>query len=1670
MHRSIHRRFEVVKTLRRSRGAATFVGRDRWSDDDEDVVVRFFAANTYRTPGNLCEKLAWYRGLCHPLVGDLRHAAVTTKRDFYCVRNHYPGSALVGMPSRPIALAAQIVSACSILRSEQIIHGRIRPSNCLVDRDGSLRLVDGGLPTMVAEPPGPTGHFTAPEVVTGNLPTLDADLYSLAAVLYLIYSGRHLFQDSDPARLKEKHLHAVPVPLGEVCDVSAKLSDVISSLLDRRPEARAVAFPELVRLLPMPVQPARQAPLVGRNAQLEEALDALQTSDPGLKVLTLDGEAGSGKTRFIEEMAFRRELAGEHVLVGRSYERGNRQFEPILQIISRWLTRNGDADDWMETEGRPFAGSVGVLLPELGERTEAAEQPIALRKLATDLAGALISLSRRSSTVTIVLEDAHWVDEGTLSVLEQLWLRSGECNLRLALTFRSGQSFRNLRQFIGKDTCLMTISLQPLDRRSSIDLATRLTADASSVSWVVDNGFGNPLSLEECARYSGAASKRLPQQVGDILREKIAQLPRRDRAAAEILSLFPQPVRAGLVHQALETVPSASPQSLQRLVGTGILGEAHGRFAFRHDRIRATIYRGIPNHIKKRLHESICDLLSAEGADIASVAYHAERAGKLSEAADGYLRAAEIVHRQESYQTAAEHYSNARRLAARVSRRLEVKLEMAYARCLRSAGKDQLAKSVLTDLIASEETVDAHTKGEAYRILAYTSRESVTEAVQLYLCALEQLDTNSPDARWPLLGIAQTYALAGKVQSATESLLRVERLPVWHEESDAVALAAKGNILLSLCEYRRALKSFARGGHSDRDVLAISLNNRAVCFEHMGDLSSARRFQKESLELARRFGIVSAELQSYANLAAFSYKKGEFGVAADFFAQVDRASKAMHYHRVGDRTNLPLLNSDQAALQTELGQYARAGTLLTAAARLLRGDRSSQKAVWVALRKAELCGRIGNTAGARNAMDRVMEAELLQTDFFQVEQALITHWMKTPTADHSSLLEAALEKTHAQGTLYQRCRVLIALAEFRIERGQTGRALEHLDAADRLACKHGYRPLRARILLLRGRSASTVVAREKALTQASQIALELPLPEIGAEAAFRTAELLHDRGDPGNAKVKLAESETLITKLAEQVPLRNRNHYLKLGWRKQALTMNNMSNQLDQATQGSLSRRDRHFFKAVYEGSQSLGAVADEAEFRETFTNLVSATLTGQVTLMLNIRDQAEFYAPDDMVDDRLRRKLNRLYERHRFQPFFNDEDASQRDSAERQTTVWVPLTAHGNRFGGIFVELGARRLAESEMEFLSTVGLIGSFSLAALLWAEGRPRTDRSKPRVNGIIGSSREIVEVCRQIEVAAGNAATVLIEGESGTGKELVAKAIHSTSDRHEGPLVTVDCGAIPETLIESELFGSRKGSYTGAISDRPGLIETANGGSLFLDEVGNTSSGLQSKLLRVLQERRVRRLGDSNDRPVDVRLIAATNANLDEMVTEGRFRQDLLFRLKVLHIPLPPLRKRRHDIPEIARALLGELNSTHKARKRFGPNVLGQLSAGNYPGNVRELQNVIERAFFSAETNTIKQVDVSVGTDTADDKDEITALFQNLKQGRADFWKSIHARYKNRDISRERVMALMDMGLRETHGSYKSLARLFQMKGKDYRRFMDFLRRNKCQPDFRPYRRL
>ncbi len=304
--------------------------------------------------------------------------------------------------------------------------------------------------------------------------------------------------------------------------------------------------------------------------------------------------------------------------------------------------------------------------------------------------------------------------------------------------------------------------------------------------------------------------------------------------------------------------------------------------------------------------------------------------------------------------------------------------------------------------------------------------------------------------------------------------------------------------------------------------------------------------------------------------------------------------------------------------------------------------------------------------------------------------------------------------------------------------------------------------------------------------------------------------------------------------------------------------------------------------------------------------------------------------------------------------------------------TEVIMMTAHGGVDSAILAmkrgayDFVAKPFGTNELRALVQKAL----EKRAIVSENEQLRAQLGRERGRELLGHSepmRRILDLCQRI---ARTRTTVLVTGESGTGKERIARAIHDAGDRREKPFLVINCGAIPEALIEAELFGHERGAYTGAVSSRQGLFREAEGGTLLLDEIGELAPSVQVKLLRVLQERAVRGVGATGEVPVDVRVLAATNRNVEEDVRAGRFRQDLYYRLNVIRVEVPPLRERREDIRVLADHFLARCAAEQsKDIRALSPDALRALEAYPFPGNVRELENVIERAVALAQGSTI-----------------------------------------------------------------------------------------------------
>ena len=354
-------------------------------------------------------------------------------------------------------------------------------------------------------------------------------------------------------------------------------------------------------------------------------------------------------------------------------------------------------------------------------------------------------------------------------------------------------------------------------------------------------------------------------------------------------------------------------------------------------------------------------------------------------------------------------------------------------------------------------------------------------------------------------------------------------------------------------------------------------------------------------------------------------------------------------------------------------------------------------------------------------------------------------------------------------------------------------------------------------------------------------------------------------------------------------------------------------------------------------------------------------------------------------------------------------------------------------------------------------------------------------------LIGRSDAIRTIENEVELAARSDAKVLITGETGVGKEVVARLIHHRSNRASASLVTLNCAGLPDSLLESELFGHVRGSFTGAYRDKPGLLEMAPNGTVFLDEVGEMSTRMQVVLLRFLESGEIQRIGaDRAHTRVNVRLITATNRDLQSQIAKGEFREDLYFRLNVIRLCIPPLRERAEDIPLLVNHFMQVYSQMHKVDvAEVVGEAMDALTTYNWPGNIRELKNVVERVVLKAAGRVIRTSDLptdvvrTVGARTPaasgaaamaagarpSPADELATLM--LSNGES-FWSVVYPLFMSRDLTRTDLRKIIQIGLETTNGNYRSLVQQFNMPGEDYKRFLSFLRKHDCHLPFQRFR--
>jgi DNA-binding NtrC family response regulator len=413
-------------------------------------------------------------------------------------------------------------------------------------------------------------------------------------------------------------------------------------------------------------------------------------------------------------------------------------------------------------------------------------------------------------------------------------------------------------------------------------------------------------------------------------------------------------------------------------------------------------------------------------------------------------------------------------------------------------------------------------------------------------------------------------------------------------------------------------------------------------------------------------------------------------------------------------------------------------------------------------------------------------------------------------------------------------------------------------------------------------------------------------------------------------------------------------------------------------------------------------------------------------------------------------------------------------ESDGRVVSISVALSRGSTTRGWLYLERPGGLLPELDFDLLVVLKGI----IEQLLERPVKSRADASarslaQETTAPFVGKHPSVVDLLGKVDRFARTGSTILLSGESGTGKELLARMIHEASGL-KGAFVAVNCATFSRDLIESQLFGHARGAFTGATGDQTGFFEAAAGGTLFLDEISAMPFDLQPRLLRVLEEHKVIRLGETFERDVDARIVAATNRDLVELCAQKKFRFDLYHRLNVLRLEIPPLRERSSDIPLLCRHFLARLERELGLTSHLTPDALALLQQYSFPGNVRELANLLEKLACSSRDGSIDRTALETELDRQHIRDSaemspyLQQILADLDSGRTNFWTGVREPFLERRLSRSDVRLIVSIGLEKCEGSYRRLTRYFGLRDEDYKRFLGFLSNHGCKVDFRPYR--
>jgi transcriptional regulator with GAF, ATPase, and Fis domain len=1508
---------------------------------------------------------------------------------FFFTREFVQGVDLVSAfadpsPAQALELGATLCHALGSIHDHGVVHGDLSPANVLAPPGqlGELRLIDFGLASLFASPDTSlswrkeiegTLSYLAPERLQGSPASPRSDLYALGALLFHLLAGRPPFEGS-VGELIRQHLEAPPPPLTDCRpDAPSKLVGTVQRLLAKDPAHRYASAWDVLRDLEgtrgRVVQPLPEAPLVGREAEVEALATRVRPHEP-CRVVALIGDSGLGRTRLLEALRWQLELSGGLDVVELAF---GELVDPLETAVARLATKltllRGQwppPAEWLDAAKGRLPEYPGNLWPQLAQE---------------------LSQAVAQTPTVVVVDDLHLAPEGVHELLRCLAQALEECPAAPPLVV-AGPVHPRIDEFLAEVERVERVHLSELGPEETRQLVVSLAGPqgvqlADRLRRHVGGYPGHLVEMVRAVVESGhdltAEELPVPRGVAAAVGERFDRLAPSAQQLLAAVAVVERPVHPAVVADLQPELDVAVVQAhADELVALGWLEERDGSYSLTRPLVRQAIYEALSPDRRQSLHRRLAVRLSAQlrdageaqaGDSLVHAAWHVVRAGGLPNgdpsAGSLVLDAAQHLTANRAPQSASQLLQEGLALTPRPQ---QWPLVRALAESWSTIGKYQEALELLMQAAREPDwTVQAEALSLAGGVLERQGRYD--EAAELVQQALDQyLEPEAQAAAYEAL--ARVHLARGAAAAALDSAqqgLDVARAPIGRARLLALAGTALGtaerhdeaNDLLeeSLLWAERA---------DDDHTLGFVAGHRAVAHARCGRHRDALAAYQEAVERARACGDRGGLPVHLLNLGTAHHVLGELGAALDLYLQAATSARLL-----GKKNVVVAALTNLADLYAQLGAAAQ-------------GQEAAQRAsVWarrlgmVAFEARALQARaecVGHESAAAGLDDTRRAAELyqeLKMPERAAEASLLQAELLSWVGDHGAaqqLARTVWQSARDHDWPLLAGRATLVRAEIQLAQGELAGVLPLLDGLVRepppdLSPELMWRAHTAlgQLSVYQGDTAAARRWLVSAWELREEALANIP-PEhreaYGRKPSSVALALLHQqhcREVPGEEKLfRLLEVNRAV--LAEEDPRRR----LELA--------------LDTAIE--LCGAERGFLLLLGpEGSVRVDVARNlDREAIRSARLQVSRSIAehvaraGEPLLTSDAQEDDRFALQGSVQALRLRSVicvpirgrhavLGTLYLDNRF------ETGRFRRHHLRLLLAFADVVAIALENARLLEE-NTRRAQElkAAKEQLEAARDQQDRHLASVLQElETTREVLRFKYDYSHIIGQSAAMRRVFALLDRVTDTVMPVLIHGESGTGKELIATALHCNGPRKKGPFISVNCAALPETLLESELFGHVRGAFTGAMTDKPGLIPAAHRGTLFLDEIGDMPLAMQAKLLRILQEGQFRPVGATETQSVDLRVVAASHRDLADEVAGGRFREDLYYRINVIRIDIPPLRGRREDIPLLVDHILARAaTELGGERKHLTPAALERLLRHDWPGNIRELENLLRSA--------------------------------------------------------------------------------------------------------------